>query len=263
MRERYINRDNPAFEAWMAGRTASREAAFFLPYLRPGMRVLDVGSGPGSITLGLAEAVAPGEVVGIDMQQSQVERARALAVERGRLNARFEVGDAYQLSFPDRSFDAVFMHTVLSHLREPVRALAEMRRVLRPGGIVGVREPDFGTILSTPATPLLEQWRALVTRVLQHNGGDLLRARHLRSLFLEAGFVRTKATSTTRNAGSLEDTRAYAAFMKTWPVRTALVEGWVTQATVDAMWAEIDAWGERPDAFFVMTYCEAVGWTGD
>ena len=264
-KEVYSFRDNPAFEACLASmRTAAKNAAFFLPYLRPGMRLLDVGSGPGSITLGLAEAVAPGEVVGIDMQQSQVERARALAVERGRPNVRFEVGDAYQLSsFPDRSFDAVFMRTVLCHLREPVRALAEMRRVLRPSGIAGVSDPDFGTILSSPATPLLEQWFALVIRVFQHNGGDLFRARHLRSLLLEAEFVRTKATSTTINAGSQEETRDYAAFMKTWSVRTALAEGWVTQATVDAMWAEIDAWGERPDAFFVMTYCEAVGWTGD
>jgi ubiquinone/menaquinone biosynthesis C-methylase UbiE len=137
----------------MARRTAAQEAAFFLPHLRPGMRVLDVGCGPGSITVGLAEVVAPGEVVGIDVQQSQVERARDLAVERGVANVRFEVGDVYRLPFLDHSFDAVFAHTVLMHLQEPVRALAEARRVLRPGGITGVRDPDYGTMLSLPRRP--------------------------------------------------------------------------------------------------------------
>src|SRR5215471_8470817 len=100
-KEVYAQHDNPAFEACLATRTAAQEAAFFLPHLHPGMRMLDVGCGPGSITLGLAEVVAPGEVVGIDMQQSQVQQARDLAVERGFANVRFEVGDAYHLPFPD------------------------------------------------------------------------------------------------------------------------------------------------------------------
>lgn len=262
-REVYSQRDNPGLETWFATRQAAREAAFFLPHLRSGMQVLDVGCGPGSITLGLAEVVIPGEVVGIDIRESQVQRASDLAAERGAANVRFEVGDVYRLSFPNRSFDAVFAHVVLMHLREPVQALAEIRRVLRPGGIAGIREPDFGAVLFTPATPLLEQWFALMIRVFRHHGGDPYMARHLRHLLLEAGFVRAEVSSSTRNAGSLEETRRNAAYLKTWSVRTALAEGWVTQATVDAMWAEIDAWAERPDALFVATYCEAVGWTGD
>jgi cyclopropane fatty-acyl-phospholipid synthase-like methyltransferase len=68
----YLQRANPEFEAILALRTAAKEGAFFLAHLRPGMRVLDVGCGPGSITLGLAEAVGPGEAVGIDLQASQV-----------------------------------------------------------------------------------------------------------------------------------------------------------------------------------------------
>ncbi len=120
------------------------------------MQLLDVGCGPGAITVGLAGVVAPGEVVGVDFQATQVDQARALAAERGVVNARFEIGDAYQLPFPDGSFDALFAHAVLMHLRDPVRALAEMRRVLRPGGIAGVRDPDLGAVVFTPATSLLE-----------------------------------------------------------------------------------------------------------
>ena len=125
MSEQYVQRGNPGIEAVFAARTASREAAFFLPYLRSGMQVLDVGCGPGSITLGLAEAVAPGSVVGIDFQPAQIKQARASAAERAVANVRFEVADAYQLPFPGHSFDAAFAHGVLMHLREPVRALVE------------------------------------------------------------------------------------------------------------------------------------------
>jgi ubiquinone/menaquinone biosynthesis C-methylase UbiE len=87
-------------------------------------------------------------------------------------NVRFEVADIYALPFPDGSFDAAFVHGVLMHLREPVRALAELRRVLRPGSLAGVRDPDWGASLHAPATPLLDQWIALRVRVRQHNGGD-------------------------------------------------------------------------------------------
>src|SRR5688500_16074076 len=135
------------------------------------MRLLDGGCGPGSITLGLAEVVAPGEVVGIDLQRAQVERARALAAERRVGKVRYEAANLYQLPFPDRCFDAAFVHGVLMHLREPVRALEELRRVLRPGGVVGIRDPDWGAGLIAPTTPLLEKWRALFVRVRQHNGG--------------------------------------------------------------------------------------------
>src|SRR5688572_22159205 len=81
--EVYSQRDNPAFEAALAARTASQQAAFFLPHLRPGMRLLDVGCGPGAITLGLANVVTPGDVVGVDVQASQVERARTLESSQG------------------------------------------------------------------------------------------------------------------------------------------------------------------------------------
>ena len=104
-----------------------------MPHLRPGMRLLDCGCGPGSITVGLAEAVAPGEVIGLDLQPSQIERARLLAAERAISNVRFEVGDVSRLPFPDASFDAAFAHTLLLHLRDRVGALREIRRVLEAG----------------------------------------------------------------------------------------------------------------------------------
>ncbi len=264
--ELYAQHGRATFEAELAKRMASQEAAFLLPHLRAGMHVLDSGCGPGSITLGLAAAVTPGKVVGIDVQPSQVEQARALADQRSVTNVRFEVANVYDLPFPDGSFDAAFANSVLEHLREPVRALAELRRVLRPGGIAGIRDLDNGGFLIAPDTPLLQQWFSLRERVRQYNGANFYIGRHHRRLLLEAGFVRAEASASIQSAGSLEKTRHFAVFLKAqFPAlaRTALAEGWIDQATVDAIVAEIDAWAERPDAFQAATRCEAIGWVSD
>jgi len=264
--ELYSQQACATFEAAMAERTASREAAFLLPHLRAGMHVLDAGCGPGTITLGLAAAVVPGKVVGIDVQPSQVEQARALADQRGVTNVRFEATNVYELPFPDGSFDAAFANTVLMHLREPVRALKELRRVLRPGGIAGVRDPDSGGDIIAPDTPLLQHWFSLRDRVLQHNGGNPHIGRYHRRLLLEAGFVRVKASASVRSRGSLEETRQSAVYLKaqlSGRSRTALAEGWIDHATVDAIVAEIDAWAERSDAFQAGIRCESLGWVSD
>lgn len=264
-KEIYSQRANPAFESELARRTASREAAFLLPYLRTGMRLLDVGCGPASITFGLAKVVAPGEVVGVDIQPAQVERARKGALAHGVTNVRFEVADFYSLPFPDGAFDAAFANTALMHLREPVRALVELRRVLRDGGIAGIRDPDWGASLYAPTTPLLEQWLAMRARVRRYNGGDPFSGRHYRRFLLEAGFARAEAGASVDSAGSREETRRHAMFLKAQLqgfARTAMVQGWMDQTTVDAAATEIEAWAERPEAFCATTWCEAVGWAG-
>lgn len=264
--EVYTQQDHPAFEEFMAARTASHDAAFFLPHLRPGMRVLDAGCGPGSITIGLAQAVHPGEVIGVDLQATQVERARGLAAARGVSNVRFEAADLYGLPFPDRTFDAVFSHGVVMHLREPLRAIAEMRRVLARGGIVGLRDPYVAAGFISPSTPLIEQSRALLIRVREHNGSHPLVGARYRELLREAGFAGSEATASVEYAGSLEATRRSAAWRKTQLqglARTALTQGWVDLATIDAIAAELEAWGERPDAFSATIWCEAIGWVGE
>jgi SAM-dependent methyltransferase len=227
------------------------------------MRLLDVGCGPGTITLGLAEVVAPGEVVGLDQRSEVLEQARTTAAQRGVANVRFETGSAYALPFPDASFDAAFAHVILMHLREPARALVEMRRVLRPGGVVGVRDPDFGAVLVYPRTSLREQFDTLRIRVRQHNGGDPFLGRTFRQLLLNAGFARTEAGASEDYAGSLIETRRVAAFQTTLLqgiAGTALSQGWVDQETLNAMQADLALWAERPDAFFTTVQCHAVGW---
>jgi ubiquinone/menaquinone biosynthesis C-methylase UbiE len=102
-------------------RTAATSASFLRPHLLPGMHVLDCGCGPGAITVGLAEAVAPGEVIGIDILPAQVDRARVVAAERGVSNVRFETSSVYELPYPDASFGATFAQTLIEHLSDPLR----------------------------------------------------------------------------------------------------------------------------------------------
>jgi ubiquinone/menaquinone biosynthesis C-methylase UbiE len=123
-REQYTMGYGPAATAIIAMRTAQSHAAFFL-YLKAGMSLLDCGCGPGTITAGFAELVAPGEVVGTEIEESHVAIARENAAKRNVRNVRFEAADIYELPFADASFDAVFISAVLGNLREPIRGLRE------------------------------------------------------------------------------------------------------------------------------------------
>ena len=123
-------------------RTAENSAAYLLPHLAEDAKVLDVGCGPGTITAGLADRVPRGHVTGIDAAQEVIDQASAAAGGRGNLD--FATGDVYALDYPDDSFDVVHAHQVLQHVGDQVSALREMRRVTRPGGLVAVRDADFG-----------------------------------------------------------------------------------------------------------------------
>jgi ubiquinone/menaquinone biosynthesis C-methylase UbiE len=259
----YIMRETRSFEAQLEERTASVNAAFLLPHLRSGMRVLDVGCGPGTITLGLAEAVAPGEVVGVDLQQSMVERAQALAAERRIANVRFERGDAYELPFADGSFDAGLEHHVLMHLADPIRGLREVRRVLRPGGVLALRDPDVATTVQWPMTPELERFIELRMRAFALQGTDGRVGRKHRQLLLEAGFERAETRAVTWGGGSPDTLPSSTRFLLgqfDGFRRIALEQGWLDQAELDAIATDIRQWGERPDAVTFAVICETLGW---
>lgn len=264
----YVHETSDIEQRRLGRRTAATSAAFLLPHLRPGMRLLDCGCGVGTITLGLAEAVAPGEAVGIDFQAAQVARAQALATERGVTNVRFEVASVYALPFPDGSFDAVFANTLLLHLAEPLRALREMRRVLKPGGVVAIADDDHSArIIEPPSSHMVAMYR-LFMLVIAHHGGDPYRARHHRRLLREAGFARPVAGGTLGTGGAWgtpEDTRLWAAWLVDQVNAPAFQEmvtaqGWADEATLAAMAAGILAWGERPDAFLAILGVTALGW---
>ena len=169
-------------------RSAEKEAAYLLPHLKPGMRVLDIGCGPGSISAGLAAAVAPGEFHGIDMAQSQIEIAISVAQEAGLSNARFQVADALVLPFPDDHFDIVHCNAFLCHIPDSNAALAEMYRVLKPGGTLGSREPVFDLCFIEPDIGNLSRLYGICSAVFISNGGHPQMGKELGRRFSEAGF---------------------------------------------------------------------------
>ncbi len=172
-----------------AWRTVENSAAYLVPYLADGQQVLDIGSGPGTISIDLARRVRPGRVIGVDASAEIVEQAAGLAASAAVDNVEFRVGDAYALDFPDASFDIVHAHQVLQHLARPVDALREFRRVLRPGGILAVRDVDYGGVIWSPDSPGLSRWLELYHDVHAWNGGDPHAGRHLRRYAREAGFA--------------------------------------------------------------------------
>jgi SAM-dependent methyltransferase len=176
-------------------RTAENSAAYLLPHLKPHMRILDVGCGPGTITAGLADRVPRGHVTGIDTTPDVLEQARELA--EGRDNVDFTAGDVYALDYPDDTFCVVHAHQLLQHLGDPVRALREMRRVTKPGGLIAVRDGDFGAMAWYPDMPLLDEWRTLYKKVARGNGGEPDGGRRLHVWAREAGLTDVAVSSST------------------------------------------------------------------
>jgi SAM-dependent methyltransferase len=254
--------NSTANQPWL--RTVWNSGDFLLPYLRPGMRVLDCGCGPGSITAGLASVVAPGQVIGLDASPAQLGVARASAIEAP---VDFRLGSVYELPFEDASFDAVFAHSLMTHLRDPAHALREMRRVLVPGGVVGIADDDHGTMVWEPPDPLLLEWHTLWMRIMRAHGADPTRARRHRRALLEAGFVDVigGAKVGTETRGTLEGVAHFAHALvqqmrQPALVNFALAQGWATRETLEAMVGAAEAWGTNRAAFVGITSFTALGW---
>ena len=247
-----------------AKRTADKDAAFFLPLLRPGMRLLDVGCGPGSITAGLAKRVAPGETIGIDASASVIDTARSLR-DPALGSLTFEVGSIYEPRFPPASFDAVFAHQVLQHLRRPVDALVQIGKLLKPGGVLGIRDADWGSMTFYPENEGMRRFLAMYYDLARRNGGEPNAGRHLRRWFREAGFADTRITTSTTSYADAAATREWA---NTYAERTlhsnlaekALEYGLATRSDLESMAAAWRAWGDDPDALYCFSHTEVVAW---
>jgi SAM-dependent methyltransferase len=263
--QRYVI-DESVQHSYVENRDAATFLPFLLPHLDAGKDVLDVGCGVGSIALDLAPRVDPGRITGIDADPGQIEAARRAAADRGIGNAEFTTGSVYELPFDDGTFDVAYANAVLFYVREPVRALAEMRRVLRPGGLAAVSDDDFGTIVISPEDAEIARAARLFERSVAHEGGHPRYSRHLRGLMLEAGFARSQGFALAPEVyGDDERTRWFAdfaagVFAAPSMAETVVSEGWATRAELDRMTAALQAWAERPDAFAAWLYCAAIGW---
>jgi 2-polyprenyl-3-methyl-5-hydroxy-6-metoxy-1,4-benzoquinol methylase len=246
-------------------RTVANSAAYLAPYLRPGLDLLDVGCGPGTLTVDLARHVAPGRVLGVDTSSEVVEAARAFAAGEGLAASEvtFQAGDFRQLADPTavQAFDVVHAHQVLQHLRDPVGALRAMAALTRPGGVVAARDADYPAMVWAPDEPGLDRWREVYLAVTRRNGAAADAGRHLLAWAQAAGLDDAAYTTSTWTYATPEERGWWADL---WAERT-VASSFAAQAVDYGVAAaeELDevadawrAWATRPDAVFVVVHGE-------
>jgi SAM-dependent methyltransferase len=245
-------------------RTVENSAAYLLPDLRPGARVLDVGCGPGTITVDLARRVDPGEVVGVDAADRVLADARTLAADEGIVNVRFEPADVYSLPFPDDEFDVVHAHQVLQHLADPVAALREMRRVCVPGGTVAARDSDYQAMTWHPQVPELDRWLALYRDLAHRNRGEPDAGRRLLGWAQAAGLADVAPSASAWCFATPEDRAWWGGLWADRVTRSsfaaqAVEQGLATPAELDDLAAGWRRWTAAGDGWFAVLHGEVRG----
>jgi ubiquinone/menaquinone biosynthesis C-methylase UbiE len=242
-------------------RTVENSAAYLIDRLRPGLSVLDVGCGPGTITAGLAERVAPATVTAVDAAADVLDQARRTVEDRGLPNVAFAVADVHALDFPDDAFDVVHAHQVLQHVPDPVRALTEMRRVCRPGGVVAARDADFGGMVWHPGPPGMDEWRPLYYTVAREAGGEPDAGRRLVAWARAAGFADVTASASAWCYSTPEEREWWS---ESWGGRMlrssvadrAVAGGHATREDLRRVYAGWKEWAAAPDGWFAVVHGE-------
>ena len=260
---RYTHGHGAAVLSAHSRRGAEDSAAYLLPHLNAGMDLLDVGCGPATITADLADRVTPGRVVGLDAASGALEAARATLAERD-LPARVELtdGDVMSLPFDDGTFDVAHAHQVLQHLSDPVGALAEMRRVTRPGGIVAVRDAVYSAMTWYPEPEGMKLWRSVYMATARANGGEPDAGGRLLAWAHRAGFTEVTASASTWCYATAAD-RAWQS--ETWAQRCltsfgpqAVELGLARKDDLETMAQAWRQWGGSQDAWFVVVHGEVI-----
>ena len=238
-------------------RTAENSAAYLLDSLRPGLDLLDVGCGPGNLTADLAQRVAPGRAVGIDASADVIAAAQSDLPDE----VEFRVGDVYAMEDPADTYDVVHAHQVLQHLTDPVAALREMRRVVRPDGVVAARDSDYSAMRWDPPDPRLDRWLDLYHQLTERNRAEADAGRYLLGWAHRAGFTEVTYTTSTWTFAD-PDTRAWWSGLWADRVREsafaeqALEHRLADRAELDALAAGFTDWATSADAVFVVLHGE-------
>jgi SAM-dependent methyltransferase len=254
-------------ESAIKTRGADVYAGFLLRHVRPDMTLLDCGCGEGTITLGLAEAVPEGRVVGVDLKQRELFAARRSAAAIGLGNLSWTAADGRRMPFRDGEFDAILCHSILETADDPTNVISELRRVTKRGGLVGAASVDYGGLIlggQQAAGPrrfyeIRQQlWRA--ARIGEPNMG-----RRLRGLFQEARFDRVDSSADYISYGTPDRATAFACD-RAMECRNQELHAAVEThgiASVDELlhlavaW---EKWGDDPGAFFAFAWCRVLAW---
>ncbi|KAE8357525.1 S-adenosyl-L-methionine-dependent methyltransferase [Aspergillus caelatus] len=262
----YVHGYQPSVLRSHSWRNASNSAAYLLPHITPSMHILDVGCGPGTITMDLANYVPKGKVVGLEPASGHevLQQAASSAKERGIRNVVFKIGDAHALPFDDNSFDITHAHQVLQHVRDPVLALQEMARVTKPHGYVAVRSTDFRGFAWFPESEGMTEWLKLYLRVMHNNGGTPDSGRRLHIWARQAGFPQGQQMVQSVGTWCFTTKAEVEWWSSLWAERllesnfreSALKNGIATESELQAASQAWKIWGASGDAWFLAWHGE-------
>lgn len=243
-------------------RTAQNSAGYLIPHLRPGSRLLDVGSGAGTITADLLRLVAPGAVTALESDPEALRLTASELTAQQLGSVELVVGDVHRLPFGDNQFDVVHAHQVLQHVADPVTALREMARVTRPGGVVAARDADYSGFSWYPELPALDRWRELYLRSARANNGEPDAGRRLLAWAHAAGLPEVTASASVWTYADPESRRAWGAAWADRIQRSRIAEqaraAGVTAAELSDIASGWTAWADHPDGWIVIPHGEIV-----
>ncbi|KAH7078888.1 S-adenosyl-L-methionine-dependent methyltransferase [Paraphoma chrysanthemicola] len=270
MSNKYLHGHHASVLRSHSWRTVENSCPHLLPYLNdPSLKILDVGCGPGTITVDLAARVPQGLVYAIDPSADVIEKARKHAAEKGVTNVRFETGDIFNWQSLDGvaagGFDIVHAHQVLQHLQDPLGAMKEMKRLVKPGGVLAVRDCNYHAMDWYPEHPGMNKWKALYIKVAEGLKAYPQMGKMLHAVALQAGFPREDIDASVGTwTFSTPEERAF--WCGLWADRTvqsdykqrALDSGFATEADLEeiaATWREME---QKEDGWFVVINGEVI-----
>jgi SAM-dependent methyltransferase len=248
----------------MRRRRAGSHARAALAAIRPGADVVDLGCGPGTITLGLAAAAAPGRTLGIDAEPARVSEARAGAAAEGAAGVGFLAADGAALPLPDASADVAFAHALLEHVPDPVAVLREMVRVVRPGGHVIACSPDWRGFLLSPPEPSAERALDAYAAIQEARGGDVRAGARLGPWLAAAGVTDIRVDARYE---VYESARLIAGYLAERLDASGRLDADVAGAVPDPVRAreaahDLRGWADDPLATFAQAWVTATGRVG-
>lgn len=229
-------------------RDIANSAAYLRPHLTAETRLLDVGAGPGSITVDFAGVVA--HVTATEIDDAALSLSRDLAAAQGVANIAFSIED-------------VHAHQVLQHVADPVQALREMRRVAKPGGLVAARDADYAGFLWFPVLPELDRWLALYRAAARVNGGEPDAGRRLLSWARAAGFEDVTATASTWCYATPSERAWWGGMWADRILESALArqlvdQGMATRADLQEISDAWKRWADDGDGWFLVPHGEVL-----
>ena len=245
----------------MAGRAASE--ALLKSRLAPGMKILDVGCGTGFLSVQLAQAVWPGAVYGIDIEQQEIDRAQSIASGFERCNVEFQVADALALPFEDDYFDLVYCSGLFLYMPDTTTALSEAKRVLRPGGAIYCRDVMAESSFIHPDLGSMRRAWEMFEDLLAADDGHPDVARDMKLHLLKAGFADIEVSASIEMYQTPEETEFFYGLTRGWflsgPAESAKEYGAATDRLLRTIQSELEEWRNHPAALAGLAFGQSIG----